>query len=200
MKKIIFSATIVALAICSCSKLPLQKQFKYNPEPLDPHQGVSCWQFICENEDLATMKNAIELCGLSDYYSTKESLYTYLLLDETAFNSHILTKYEASSPAEIDPETLRDILLFHIIKGSYSSYYGTISYDPEHVITLWKSQDAVMTIKLLDTSSSHSQRQQDRVTLMDQCGSSTVVSATASDLLMTNGPAHILSRPCIYKK
>lgn len=189
-----------ALSFAACEKLPLQRQYEYNPEPLDPNQGVSCWEYISDSHNLATMKEAIEICGLTDYYSTPEKKYTYLLLDETAFNSHILPKAAVPSVGEMDLNDLTNLLLFHIIKGSYSSYYGTISYDPEHVITLWKSQDAVMTIKLFDASATHSQKQQDRVTLMDQCGSSTVVSATSSDLLMSNGPAHILSRPCIYTR
>lgn len=199
MKRLTLILT-AALCLAACEKLPLQKQYKYDPKPLDPNQGVNCWQYISSSDNLSTMKTAIELCGLTDYYSTSESKYTYLLLDETAFNSHILQKAAVPSVAEMDPDELTNLLLFHIIKGSYSSYYGTISYDPEHVITLWKSQDAVMTIKLFDAVSTHSQKQQDRVTLMDQCGSSTVVNATSSDILMTNGPAHILSRPCIYTR
>jgi len=199
MKRLIL---VLAAAIClaACEKLPLQKQYKYNPEPLDPNQGVTCWEYICSQSNLATMKTAVELCSLTDYYSCAESKYTYLLLDETAFNNYILSSAKVSAVNEMDPDKLTDILLFHIIKGSYSSYYGTISYSPEHVITLWKSQDAIMTIKLFDAATTLSQRQQDKVTLMDQCGSSAVVTATSCDILMSNGPAHILSKPCIYTR
>lgn len=190
---------ILAVLFTGCEKFPLQKSYRYNPEPLDPHQNMTCWEYICSADNLASMKAAIEKCGMEDYYSKNTGKYTFLLLDETAFSTYILPGMDAGTIEEADAETLRDILLFHIVTGEYDSYNNTLSYDPIHVITLWQDLDAVMTIKLNDDSSL-SNRRQDKVTFMDQCGSSTVIYATTSDLLMTNGPAHILSRNCVYTR
>ena len=132
-----------------------------------------------------------------DYLVYKKDWLT--LLDDTAFNSYVFTQLEAGSVVDADADRLRDILLFHIIKGEYSSYNGVLSYEPVHVLTLWNHLDAVMTIKLNNDKTLSSKRQ-DKVTLMDQCGASTVIYARTSDLLMTNGPAHILSRNCVYVK
>lgn len=196
MKRLIIIFVSIA-ALCSCSKFPLQKPVKYDPQPLDPHQGVSCWEFICSNSSFATMKQAVQMCSMEEYYSSPKGGYTYLLLNETAFNSYILPQFGAGDIEEVPVDKMKDILLFHIIKGEYSSYNGTLSYDPVHVITLWENVDAVMTIKLNDDGSL-SQKQQDKMCFMDQCGRSTMIKAFASDYLMTNGPAHILSRHCVY--
>lgn len=197
MRKILILFVIVMA--CSCSKLPLQRSIKYEPHALDPHQGMTCWEYICNDLSLSSMKNAIELCGLEDYYKSSEEKYTFLLLDDTAFSSYILPQFSAGDIADIPIAFLKNILLFHIIRGEYSSYNGMITYDPIHVITLWNDVNAIMTIKLNDAVSL-SQRLQDKVTLMDQCGNSSVIRATSSDLIMTNGPAHILSRHCVYIK
>lgn len=189
----------MALIAVSCDKLPLQVSHRYDPKPLDPHQGVTCWEYISNARDLSIMKAAVEKCDLVDLYAQEKAEYTYLLLDDTAFNSYVFKQLEVASVADADEEALRNILLFHIIKGEYSSYNGILGYEPVHVLTLWDSLDAVMTIKLNNDKTLSSKRQ-DEVTLMDQCGSSTVVSVRTSDLLMTNGPAHILSRNCVYVK
>ena len=197
-KYMITALLAVAVLAAGCAKLPLQKSHKYNPTSLDRRQGVDCWTFIETNAQLATMKEAIEMCGMQDIYTQTEHKYTFLLLDETAFSTYILPAMNVGDIGEAPVDELRSILEFHVIKGEYDSYNGAIGYDPVYVITLWQSPDAVMTIKLNDDSSK-SNRQQDRVTLMDQCGHSTVIKATSSDYLMTNGPAHILSRNCLYK-
>ena len=199
MKKLYYILLTFAVIATSCDKLPLQKNYPYDPKPLDPHQGVTCWEYISSAEDLVTMKKAIEKCSMVDLYAQEKAEYTYLLLDETAFNSYVLNQLEVSSIEDADTDRLREILLFHIIKGEYSSYNGILGYEPVHVLTLWESLDAVMTIKLNNDKSLSSKRQ-DKVTLMDQCGASTVIYARTSDLLMTNGPAHILSRNCLYVK
>ena len=199
MKRIYFILMTMLLLAVSCDKLPLQKGYDYNPKPLDPYQGVTCWEYIAKTYDLSLMKRAVQLCGLTDLYSQEASEYTYLLLDDKAFESYVVRQLGVSSIDDADTEKLRDILLFHIIKGEYSSYNGLLGYESIHVLTLWNSLDAVMTIKLNNDKSLSSKRQ-DKVTLMDQCGSSTVIYARTSDLLMTNGPAHILSRNCVYVK
>ena len=144
MKRFIPIIIAAALALAAgCDKLPLQKSYSYDPVPLDPHQNMTCWEYICSSGDLTSMRKAIEMCGMQDYYSGNGEKHTFLLLDETAFATYILPGMEV----------------------------GTVAL---------------------------SNKRQDKVTFMDQCGSSIVVYATTSDLLMTNGPAHILSRNCVY--
>ncbi len=187
-------------ALTSCSKLPLQKAYDYDPQPLDPHQHVSCWEYMGNNENLSLMKEAVERCGFEDYYSQTEKEYTFLLLDNKAFNEYVLPQLEAGSIAEANFSALGNIILYHIIKGNYNAYNHSLNYDPQFVLTLWNNLDAVMTIKLFNADETLSQKQQDKVMFMDQCGSSTIVSATRSNLLFNTGCGHIISRNCLYKK
>ena len=46
MKRIYYILLILSALVCSCDKLPLQKSYPYDPQPLDPHQGVTCWEYI----------------------------------------------------------------------------------------------------------------------------------------------------------
>lgn len=197
-RKLTFILLLASLAFAGCDKLPLQKSYRYEPKPLDPHQGVTCWEYIMNEDNLATMEKAVKHCGMEEYYSQEKEKNTYLLLDETAFTK-ILEQLGVDIIADADVKALQDILLFHIVKGEWDAYNGTLNYDPVYVIPLWKDPDAVMTIRL-NQPSSLSQAEQDKVMFMDQCGRSSVVKATTSNLLMTNGSAHILSSHCVYKK
>lgn len=201
MKNKLLVLIAAVMAFTACDKLPLQRSYEYDPQPLDPHQGVTCWQYIESDpwKNLSIMKSAIEKCGLQDYYSQTGTKYTFILLDDTAFISYVFKDFEIGDISEADKDRLTNLLLFHIVKGEYDSYNGSLGYDPVHVLTLWQDVDAVMTIKLFD-SEALSQKQQDKVTFMDQCGKSTVIKATTSDLIMTNGPAHIISNYCKYVK
>lgn len=40
----------------------------------------------------------------------------------------------------------------------------------------------------------------DRLLVMKGCGSSEVVTALESNLIMDNGPAHVLDKICVYQK
>lgn len=196
--KILFAAVLLVAAL-GCSKFPLQQSHKYEPKALDRNQGVNCWNYVENTPGLSTMKAAVERCEMQSYYTETEKKYTWLLLDDVAFASYVFPSLGVDVLEDAPVDALRDVLLFHIIKGEYDSYNGAVGYDPVYVITLWHHQDAIMTVKLNDDKSL-SNRLQDKFTLMDQCGHSTVVKATTSDLLMTNGPAHILSRPCVYTR
>lgn len=191
---------LLLFVLGGCDKLPLQASYEYDPRPLDPQQHMTCWEYIGQTLSLSTMKRAVERCGLEELYSQNTTPYTYLLLDEEAFSKYVLPQLGADGIADADVEKLTRILLFHIVRGEYNAYNRMLGYDPVHVLTLWEDLDAVMTIKLYNDFSSLSQKQQDRVTFMDQCGQSTIVYAKTGNLLMTNGTAHILSRNCVYKK
>ena len=208
-------AITVMAFLTGCDKLPLQKQHKYKPEALDPHQHMPCWEYILtrSDDDLMIMAQVIEACDMVEYYSQMEEKRTYLLLNNTAFTNTSYGIYRrlginAAVVADLEsyPEVkaqLRNILLFHIIKGEYHGYNQTLNYTPLHVITLWQDINSVMTIKLFDGFASNprvlSRSQQDRLVLMDQCGNSVVISgSTMSNILLDNGAAHVIARECLY--
>ncbi len=195
---LIILAALTFSLFSSCEEFPLQTEYSYNPKKIDIYQHKTCWEFIESRPDiLSTLKDAVIKCGLENYYTQTDKTYTYLLLNNDAFNSYIFSKLNVTNLADADPTQLKNILLYHIVKGDYSGY-GTLNYDPVHVLTLWNDPNAILTMKLKDTKSSSVD--QDKLLLMDQCGKSVVITAVTSNLMMTNGPAHIINRNCVYVK
>jgi uncharacterized surface protein with fasciclin (FAS1) repeats len=182
--------------LTGCDKFPLQTDYEYNPKKIDIYQHKTCWEFIESRPDiLSTMNEAIVKCGLQNYYTQTERVYTYLLLNNDAFANYIFLQLNVTNVVDADSTKLTNMLLYHIVKGNYSAY-GQLNYDPIHVLTCWNDINAVMTIKLNDTKTSSAD--QDKLILMDQCGKSTQFPAVTSNLIMTNGPAHVLGRNCLY--
>ena len=171
--------------------LPLQTNEKYEGESLDPYEGVSCWEFLQKHSDeLGSYIEGIELCGIKDYFTQTTTQYTFLPLTDDAIKADVDA---AKADASLIP-ALKDILLFHIIKGSYHGY-GTLGYDVKHVETLLGGS-AQMSICLQGYL--NNRWQLDRVQLMTDCGSSTVVYSIACNHICTNGPAHVLDTKCVY--
>lgn len=190
--------TVLIVLFSACDKFPLQSNDDFNPQKLDIYQHKTCWEFIESRQDIfQNLKEAIIKCGLKEYYIQTERVYTYLLLNDDAFINYIFQELNVSDIESADVDRLKDILLFHIIKGNYHAY-GTLGYDPIHIITCWENANAIMTIKLVDGKSSSAE--QDRLVLMDMCGSSIPIYAVTSNLIMDNGPAHVLGRNCVYIK
>ncbi len=171
--------------------LPLQTNDPYEGVSLDPYEGVTCWEFLQKHKDeLGSYIEGIELCGIKEYFTQTTTEYTFLPLTDDAIKADV-------DAAKADPskvQALKDILLFHIIKGSYHGY-GTLGYDVKYVETLLGGT-AQMSICL--QAYLNNRYQLDRVQLMTDCGSSTVVYSIACNHICTNGPAHLLDTKCVY--
>jgi len=191
MKKIfsIISGTLIAALLSAC--LPLQTNEEYKGEALDPYEGVTCWEFLQNHSDeLASYIEGVELCGLTDYFTQTSTEYTFLPLTDKAIKADVdAAKADASKIPD-----LKDIILFHIIKGSYHGY-GTLGYNVTYVETLLGGDDK-MSICL--QSYLNNRYQLDRVQLMTDCGSSSIVYSIACNHICTNGPAHVLDTKCVY--
>ncbi len=184
----IFSLALALSVMASC--LPLQTNEPYTGESLDPYEGVNCWDFLqLHKDELGCYIEAIQLCGIKDYFTQTTTQYTFLPLTDKAIKDDL----DAAKADATKVPALKDILLFHIIKGSYHGY-GTLRYDVVHVETLLGG-DAKMSICI---SSDGNQYERDRVKLMTDCGSSTVVYSIACNHICTNGPAHLLDTKCVY--
>ena len=101
-----------------------------------------------------------------------------------------------------DFNELQDILMFHIIKGEYHAY-GILDYNVRYVETLQESEGADVEMSLcLQYGAAHAAARDDvdRLLIMKGCGASEVVTAIQSNLIMDNGPAHVLDKICVYQK
>ena len=95
----------------------------------------------------------------------------------------------------MDKETLKNILLYHTVDGYYHGL-GTLNFDPTYVITLWKSPDAFMTLRL---NNKNSIEQYSRLIINDMAGNSTPVTAITSNILTTNGVVHVVDTQIVFK-
>lgn len=202
IKYIIFA--LLATIMVSC--YDLQESYDYQPSYVNPYIEMTAWEFIEHRQDtFSILKEAIEFVdatspGFKDLYTQTDRKYTYLFLNNGGFTrtNGVFPNAGVSSVSEMDPLKLKDILLYHIVDGYYHSHSveGSLNFDPINVITLLKSQDAVMTMKLNDRTSRESYS---RLVINDNAGSSTAVSAATSNLLATNGAIHVFSQQLIYK-
>lgn len=197
--------TILTLSLWGC--LDIQGSYDYKPSVIDPNLGMSAWEFIeLRTDTFSILKQAIEHVdqaypGFKDLYTQDQRKYTYLFLDDAGFTGTggVFRNVGGgiTSVDEMNPAVLRNILLYHIVDGFYHSHNreGSLHFDPIHVITLLRSQDAIMTMKI---SNENSRVNFSRLIVNDTAGSSTPVMAATSNLIATNGAIHVFSRQIVY--
>ena len=204
MKKInIHIVWSLLLVLFSTSCLDIQDSYDYEPSDLDNNLYMNTWKYICQEDTLSMLQESIEILGMEEFYTQTENEYTYALMNNKAFTNTsdgVLKTLDISSIADISAdnakkETLRNILLYHIIKGSYHGL-GNLSYDAISVITLWEDQMAVMTMKMYDVIDL---KKYSSVTFNAAADNSKEVVAVTSNRIATNGWVHIVANQIIYK-
>lgn len=185
--------------------LDIQGSYDYEPSNANPYLSVTAWEFIEQRQDtFSILKEAIEYVdvaypGFKNLYTQTDKKYTYLFLDDAGFTATggVFKNAGVSSVQAMNPEKLRDILLYHIVEGCYHSLSigGSLNFEPINVITLLKSQDAVMTMRISDANS---RTDYSRLKINENAGSSPVITAATSNLIPTNGVIHVFSKQLIY--
>lgn len=190
-----FICVIFSIMLYSCD-LELQTNEDYRGSALDIYQHMTCWEYMEKHADqFSSMMKAVEMCGMKEYYTQLDTPYTYLLLNEAAISDKV--KEIEQNPSLL--MSLQNILKFHIIKGEYHAY-GTLDYNIKYVETLLGGE-AEMSLSLQYGEAHAANRDDvDRLLVMKGCGSSEVVTALESNLIMDNGPAHVLDKICVYQK
>lgn len=197
--------SILALSLWGC--LDIQGSYDYKPSVVDPNLDMSAWEFIeLRTDTFSILKEAIDYVdqsfpGFKDFYTQSLRKYTYLFLDNAGFTGTRGVFRNAgggiTSVAQMNPAVLRNILLYHIVDGVYHSHSreGSLNFDPIHVITMLRSQDAIMTMKL---SNENSREKFSRLIVNDTAGSSLPVMAATSNLIANNGIIHVFSEQIVY--
>ncbi|MDU1891544.1 MAG: fasciclin domain-containing protein [Dysgonomonas sp.] len=202
IKYILAMSFLAILAGC----YDLQESYDYEPVNANPYLNVSAWEFIEARQDtFSLLKQAIEhvdasFPGFKDYYKQSDKKYTFMFLNNAAFRDKdgVFVNTGQKEISAIDPVVLKDILSYHIVDGYYHSLdrEGSLNFDPINVITLWKSQDAVMTLRL---NNSVTQVNYSRLIVNNNTGTSPTRTAVTSNLIATNGVIHVFSQQIIYK-
>lgn len=199
---------VLSFAVMLGGCLDIQGSYDYKPSLVDPNLNMSAWEFIESRTDtFSILKQAIEFVdqtypGFKDLYTQTDRKYTYLFLNNAGFTATTGGVFRnagggIASVSQMNPAALRNILLYHIVDGFYHSHSreGSLSFDPINVITMLRSQDAIMTMKI---SNANSRTEFSRLIVNDTAGSSTPVMAATSNLIATNGAIHVFSRQIVY--
>ena len=210
MKYTIKSLILLLTACCLHGCYGIQESYDYKPAKANPYLNQSVWEYIESRQDIFSLfKECVEHVdaaypGFKDLYTQTTEKYTYLLLTNNAFSgtqgifnqiggSTAITEVDA-----LDPEKLRDALLYHIVEGHYHSLdvSGSLSFSRIYVVTLLKKQDAIMTMKLEDNTG---RNYYTRLVVNENTGSSLERWAKTSNLVATNGIIHIFDSYIYYK-
>lgn len=203
MKKTLLYKALLAcwaiLVLASCD-LDLQKNYDYESSIADPHVKVTAWEFFQNHkETFSELIKAIEYTGLQDYYTQTESMYTYLALNNTAMANYRENVFPGTaSITECDKEIVKNMLLYHIVDGEYSSY-GQLQVEAMFVLTMLSGENGLMTMSVWKNPW---QAAVGKV-LVNETGSnghSPQRKAKTSNILPTNGVIHIFEDYCYYKK
>lgn len=191
MKYLILISFSCLMLFSSC--LDVQENYEYTPSNSSNEINMTAWDFIKSRPDIfSDLLDAVRKSGMDStlYYSNSQKL-TYLLLNNTAMSSLTSTIGPVNSTTN---SKWINVLSYHIIDGNYHGL-GTLNFDPTYVVTLWRSQDAIMTLQLESRNTFNYSRLV--VNGLDPAWTALTTTfkyAVTSNLMCTNGVCHVLNR------
>lgn len=191
MKQFIVIICLFSLLLPGCLETP--ENYDYTPVTLSGETNTNTWDFVKSRPDIFSefvkTVRKVEMDSMLYYANTNK--YTYLLLNNSAMSDLIATLGE---PTATNRGQWINALSYHIIDGYYHGL-GILNFDPTYTVTLWRSQDAILTLQLENRTSFNYSRL--IVNGMDPAWSSltnTYKYAVTSNLICTNGVCHVLNR------
>lgn len=194
---ITFVAVMALITSCSLGGLDLQKSYKYEQGVLDPHLKMNTLEYMKSRNQpdgdslFSIMLQAIQYTGLESKYEA-DGPFTYFLLTDTSFtdpNNGYLVDKGVQSITELPQDTVKALLLYHIIVGKYTSL--DLKQDiPMDVQTLLDGDKGKMTLDRDD---------QYRIHVNSFSGSQRSVTTATTNLLPTNGVINVLDDYAAYR-
>lgn len=203
--KNIFKLMLGVIMVTSCNGFGLQKDYKYESKPLDPHIDMTTWEFINEGylkDSLTIFKEAIVYAGLEEMYQQTGNVYTYLLINNFGMNKFIVAK-GVTDIHHIEKEQVARMLQYHTIIGEYHAYNKKLPVEPIYVKTKLEDMEhqdwGMMTIKV-NKSSQNSIGQYPNISngniVINETGSNFKakrISSVTSNIMPKNGFIHIFN-------
>lgn len=196
---------VVILTGIFCSGC-LQKDFDYEGRAIDPNINMTTWEFLQSRPDLfSLMSEAITFAGMEEFYKSEQKKYTYLLINNVGMNI-FLSKYGTTSAVTLDVNQVRKLLKYHIIEGEYHGYDKKLPVEPIFVKTLLEGEDGLLTIKISKSQISQATNQDQiingniNVNDTGSNGSSPEILSVTSNVLTTNGAAHVFRKYAYYQR
>lgn len=200
MKKILYNISLVGIfmMLLSSCDLDLQTDYDYSQKVDDPHINMTAWEYVASNEDnFSLLKEALEYTGVDEYYKQTEHQYTFLLLNNTAMKAFMESK-GVTEISSCDMQELKNLLLYHIVSGHYSSY-GELDVEPRFVITMLSGEEGLMTMNVWKNPW---QAAVGKI-VINQTGSNSKAhqcKSVTTNIMPTNGVMHIFEDYSYYKK
>lgn len=205
MKANIITAVFWAAALlCSCSGFGLQKDYKYESQPLDPHVDMTAWEYMQSRDDLSEMVEAVEYTGMADYYSQTDSCLTYLFLNNTAMANFRNVHAQVDKISYCDVDDVKRLLLYHIVVGKYHSLDRKLPVQPIYVKTLLEGEWGLMTLNVNKSSSNSIGSPIANGNIVANETSSNFrskrISSVTSNVMPVNGVIHIFNDYSMFRK
>ncbi len=184
----------------------LQKNFDYEPKPIDPNINMTVWEFLQSRPaDFSLMSEAIEYAGMQQIYSQEKKAYTYLIINNEGMNKFFAI-YGVTSAISIDIDKVRSFLSYHVIEGKYHAFDKKLPVESIFVKTLLEGEDGLLTIKISKSSIGQATNQDQVINgniVLNETGtngSSREVLSLTSNVLARNGAAHVFRHYAVYKR
>lgn len=198
------AVSVAAALLCSCSGFGLQKDYKYESQPLDPHVDMTAWEYMQSRDDLSEMVEAVEYTGMSDYYSQTDSCLTYLFLNNTAIANFRNAHAQVDKISYCDADDVKRLLLYHIVVGEYHSLDRKLPVQPIYVKTLLDGEWGLMTLKVNKSSSNSIGSPIANGNIVANETSSNFrskrISSVTSNVMPVNGVIHIFNDYSMFRK
>ena len=204
MKAKIIMVAFATVLLQACSGFGLQKDYKYESMPLDPHVNMTAWEYMHTREDLSEMIEAVEYTGMEDYYSQTDSCLTYLFLNNEAIANFRNAHAQVDKISYCDIDQVRRLLLYHIVVGEYHSLNMKLPVQPIYVKTLLEGEWGLMTLKVNKSSSNSIGSPIANGNIVANETSSNFrskrISSVTSNIMPVNGVIHIFNDYSMFRK
>ncbi|MDE7304846.1 MAG: fasciclin domain-containing protein [Alistipes sp.] len=189
---------LAVAAIAGCDDMKLQTDADYDASVLDPHIDMTAWEYLESRPDIfSKFMAAVEYADMKAYYTQNDRAYTFLVLTDGAVNNFV-SALGCTTVEECPVEEVRNLILYHIVDGEYSSY-GDLPVEPIFVLTLRRGEEGLMTM-LTRKNPWMADAGKVVVNNTGSNGSSPMRLAVSSNIMPTNGVVHVFDNYCYYKK
>jgi hypothetical protein len=203
-KRVLFIAMALLTVFGGCKKLPLQKNYEFSGEAVDPHVNMTAWAFMQSRPDVfSLMTDAVKYADMVSFYEQMDVKYTYLFINNTGMAAFI-AKYGVLTVQNIDVEKVKKMLRYHIIEGEYHAYDKKLPVEPIYVKTLLTGEDGLLTIKVNKSAAgsigSPIANGNIVLNLLNSNFLSVSSSSVTSNLMPLNGVIHVFPSVAYYRR
>lgn len=198
------AALTMLLLFSSCNGFKMQTDYDYVSRPLDPHVNMTAWEYMNSREDLSQMVDAVIYTGMESFYTQKDSVITYLFLNNDAIDNFKKVHSQVAKIEYCDRDQVERLLRYHMVLGEYHSLNKQLPVQPIYVKTFLEGEWGLMTLKVNKSSSNSIGSPIANGNIVANETSSNFrskrIGSVSSNIFPTNGVIHIFNDYSMYRK